>query len=141
MISNGSLTDFRKQLVSHIREGSRSNYSTQADAHIDMEAYWRNRSNELEEDNVTLKAKVFRLQARVSDLEKREAEWKRESTELEVSARSQRLKRRRDGEPAKELARSSSPKRAKTQAGFYDHAVLPNLVGDEASFGCDELGW
>ena len=141
MISNGSLTDFCKRLVSHIKEGPRSNYSTQADTHIDMEAYWRNRSNELEEDNVTLKAKVSRLQARVSEMEKREAEWKRESAEIEDSARSQRLKRRRNGDSAEELGRSSSAKRANTKAAFHDDAKLQNLTGDEASFEWDELGW
>ncbi len=112
-----------------------------ADSHIDMEAYWRNKSYELEEDNVTLKAKVFSLQASLSELEKREAEWKWESTGLEDSARSQRLKRRRDDEPAEDFDGSSSSKRAKRKAGFHDDAVLQNLIGDAASFGWDELGW
>lgn len=109
-----------------------------------MIAYWRKKSTGLEEENVTLKAKVFRLQARVSELEKGEVVWKRESAELEESARSQRLKRRRDGESAEELGHSSA-KRTMTKVGTVasneHNELLQNLVSAEAASEWGELGW
>ena len=111
-----------------------------------MAAYWQNRSERFEKENVTLikenaTLKKENVTLKSELVEQRGAERKRESAEVEDSARSQRLKRRRGGKPAEEHGRSST-KRANTKAGataFHDDAVLQNL--DEAGFKWDELGW
>ena len=130
-------------MVSYIQKGPRSNKSTQADAHLNTTAFWRTKSNELEEENAALKAKVSRLQARVSVLEEREDTCKRKSAEAEDSARSQRLKRRRDGEPIDEHS-SRSAKQARTKVGTVvlneRDAVLQGPISNETGSEWDELG-
>ena len=149
-VSHRIVTDFCKQLVLLIKEGPRSNMSSRADAHIDITAFWRDRSNKLEEEHAALEAKVSRLQqnnadlqAKIAELEAGEVAGREMSTEVEGSARSQRLKRRKDREPG-EGPSGRSTKRARTKAG----AVVPNerdavaqsIVEDETRSELDELG-
>ena len=149
-VSHQNLVDFYKELVSLIKKGPRSKHSTQADAHIDTTAFWRNKSTGLEEENATLEAKVSRLQlgnaelrARITELEAREVARGRKSTEAQDSARLQRLKRRKDGDPANELG-GRSTKRARTKAGAVapneQDAVPQNFIDDETRSELDELG-
>lgn len=135
-----TLTDFRKQIASHIEKAPHSNHSMQTDTHSNTTAFWRDRSNRLEAKNAALEAEVARL---LSELEKRELARKRNSAEGEHSPRSQRLKRRRDIEPAEEL-RSRSMKQARTQAGAVTFSerdqVLQDLISNETGSELDEVG-
>ena len=149
-VSHRNVTDFCKQLVLLIKEGPRSKMSSQADAHIDTTAFWRNRSNKLEEEHAALEAKVSRLQqnntglqAKIAELEAGKVAPREKSTEVESSARSQRLKRRKDREPG-EGPSGRSTKRARTKAGEVVPnervAVIQSLVDDETRSELDELG-
>lgn len=140
--SNLSSSDFRKQLISYIEKGPRSSRSTQADAHLDTTAFWRNRSTKLEEEKAALEAKVSRLQARVSELEKGDPVRKEKGAEVDHSAPMQRLKRSRDGEPGEEH-NSRSAKQARTKIGVVAlderDAVLQNILKDESGSEWDDF--
>ena len=108
-----------------------------------MAVFWRNKCTKLEEENAVLKAKVSRLQARVSELEEREVAWDRMNAEVEDSPRSQTLKRRRDGEPAKDLSgRSAKRARGKVDAVASNErdAIPLNPNIDMSGSDWDELG-
>ena len=86
---------------------------------------------------------MSRLQARISELEQRETVGNWENAEIEDSARSQKPKRRRDGEPA-EKVNGRSAKRARTKAGAVASSErgvpTKNLIDDEADSKWNELG-
>lgn len=66
-VSHRNVIDFRKHLVLLIKKRSSSKNSSQADAHIDTTAFWRNRSDKLDEEHVALKAEISRLQHNNAD--------------------------------------------------------------------------
>ena len=149
-VSYRNVTDFCKQLAMLIKEGSRSKEPPQADAHIDTTAFWRNRSSKLEEEHAALEARVSRLQqdnavlqAKIVELEAGEVAGRGKSTEVEGSARSQRLKRRKDREPG-EGSGGRSTKRTRTQAGAVvpneGDAVTQSIIEGETRSELDELG-
>ena len=150
-VSHRNVTEFCKQLVLLIKEGPRSRSSSQADAHIDTTAFWRNRSSTLEEEHAALEAKISRLQqdnavlrAKIAELEAGEVAGREKSTtEAEGPARSQRLKRRKNREPG-EGSGGRGTKRTRTKAGAVvpneRNAVTQSIVDDEARSELDELG-
>lgn len=92
----------------------------------------------LKEQSIALEAEVSQFQARVSELERREGVWMQKSAELEDSAGSRRLKRRK-GRGSDEEVSGTSTKRARTKLGERD-AVLPDPTIDETGTEWDELG-
>lgn len=141
--SSLSNSDFRKQMVSYFEKGPRSNPSTQIDAHLNTTAFWRDRSNRLEAKIAALEAEATRLRASIFELEQRELVWKQKSAEVADSPRLQRLKRRRNVEPAEEHG-SRSTKQARTQAVAVTVSerdqMLQNLISHETGSEMDELG-
>ena len=144
------MTDFCKQLILLIKEGPRPSISSQLDAHIDTTVFWRNRSNKLGEEHAALEAKVSRLQqnnahlqAKIAELEAAEVAGRENGTDVDGSARSQRLKRRKDREPG-EGPSGRSTKRVRTKAGAVvpvERDALPqSIVDDESRSELHELG-
>ena len=110
-----------------------------------MAAFWRNKFNRLEEENATLKEQnaaltdqVSHLQTRVSELQGGQVVSVQYSTESEESTRSQRHKRRKDGELDEEVS-STRTKRARVRFGEQD-TVIPDPTIDEVGSEWDELG-
>ena len=98
---------------------------------MDMEAFWRHEYGDLKKENTAMKAKVARLQARISDLEERE------------SSRSQRFKRSIDDDPVEEHSRRITKRlRTEIDAVALDEqdAELERLIDHEAGSELDELG-
>lgn len=130
-------------MVSYFEKGPRSNPSTQIDAHLNTTAFWRDRSNRLEAKIAALEAEATRLRASIFELEQRELVWKQKSAEVADSPRLQRLKRRRNVEPAEEHG-SRSTKQARTQAVAVTVSerdqMLQNLISHETGSEMDELG-
>ena len=149
-VSHRNVTDFCKQLTLLIKDGPRSKTSSQADAHIDTTAFWRNRSNKLEEERAALEARVSLLQqnnadlrAKIAELEAGSVARRERSTEVDGSARSQRLKRRKDHKPD-EGPSGRNTKRIRKKAGAVvpkeRDAVTQSIVDDETRSELDELG-
>ena len=95
-----------------------------------------------------MEAKVSRLQqnnahlqAKIAELEAGEVAGREKSTEVDGSARSQRLKRRKDREQG-EGPSGRSTKRARTKAvvPVERDAVTQSIVDDETRSELDELG-
>ena len=89
-----------------------------------------------------LQLSIADLQVKSTELEARVLKRRGKSTEAEDSARSQRLKRRKNGEPA-EGPSSSGTKRARTKAGVAasdnQDVILQDLIDDETRSDLDKL--
>lgn len=132
-------------MAPHTKKGPHPEHSSQADAHIDVAAFWRKKADRLEEEKATLKEQNTALEDQVSQLQERVLKLQREelvrvqdSAGSDQSAHSQTLKRRR-GRALGEDVRGPSTKRPKTMVGEQD-AVLPDPTCDETGFKWDELG-
>ena len=125
-------------MASHTNEGPRPKHSSQADAHIDVAAFWRNKANRLEVENVALKEQVSQLRKKNSELQGEEVVRVQDSARSDHSGQSQTLKRAR-GRALGEEVSSRSTKRPRAVVGERN-ALLPDPTFDETGFEWDELG-